>query len=83
MSIFYVLYFSFLFMFWYYLSCFCAVFKKTQIHLIKDTLISFGTSLFYPFIITLIPGLFRIPALRYKKGDKPCLYKLSQFIQNF
>ena len=70
-------------MFWYYLSCFCAVFKKTQIHLVKDTVISFGTSLLYPLAINLIPGMLRIPALKARKGDKPCLYKLSQFIQIF
>ena len=30
--------------FWIYLSCFGAVYHNTQIYLIKDTLISFGTS---------------------------------------
>ena len=27
-----------------------------------------------------MPGLFRIPALRAKKKDKRCLYKLSNII---
>ena len=35
--------------FWYFVSCFCAVYKNTQIILIKDTLISFGISMLYPF----------------------------------
>ena len=36
---------------WYYLSCFCAIYKNTQIHLIKDTVISFGLSLIYPIYV--------------------------------
>ena len=40
----------FLLLFWYYISMFCAIYKNTQIHLIKDTLISFGISLFSPFV---------------------------------
>ena len=39
--IFFVLEFIFLVLFWYYLSCFCALYKNTQSHLIKDTLTSF------------------------------------------
>ena len=49
--------------FWIYLTCFSAVYQKTQIHLIKNTLISFGLSLIYPFLINLIPGIFRRDAL--------------------
>ena len=44
--------------FWIYLSCFSAVYHNTQIHLIKDTLISFGTSLISPFPMYLFPGIF-------------------------
>ena len=43
--------FSFLLMlfFWYFISCFCSVYINTQIILLKDTLISFGLSMIYPF----------------------------------
>ena len=68
---------------WYYLSIFCAIYKNTQIFLIKDTLFSFGTSLVYPFLYNLIPGIFRIPALKAKKRDRNVLYKISQFLQVF
>ena len=68
---------------WYYLSCFCCIYKNTQLHLIKDTLISFGMSLLYPFGIYLIPGIFRIPSLRAKKNDKTTMYKFSKIIQFF
>ena len=66
--------------FWYYISCFCAVYNNTQIIFIKDILISFGISMLYPFGINLIPGIFRIPALRAQKKDKQCIYKLSTYI---
>ena len=71
----------FLLFFWYYISMFCAIYVNTQIHLIKDTLISFALSLVYPFVIYLIPGMFRIPALSNPKSNNNYLYKLSTFIQ--
>ena len=81
----FILYFTltlvFLLLFWYYLSCFCAVYKNTQIYLIKDTFISFGFSLLYPIGTSLLPGIFRIPALKSQKQDKKYLYIISQIIQ--
>ena len=78
---FFVLIFPLILFFWYYISCFCAVYKNTQIHLIKDTVISFGLSLTYTFGFYLIPGIFRIPALRSSKKNRECLYKFSKIIQ--
>ena len=66
--------------FWYFISCFCAVYINIQIILIKDTLISFFTSMLYPFGLNLIPGIFRISALRAKNKDKQCIYKASLLI---
>ena len=80
---FFVISFILLLGFWYYISCFCGVYENTQILLIKDSLISFGLSLIYPFFINLIPGLFRISALKAKKGDKDCLYKFSNILAIF
>ena len=80
-ALFFLLLFLFLILFWYYISCFCAIYQNTQIHLIKDTLISFSFSLIYPFIFCIFPGLFRIPSLKRKKPDRECLYILSKFIQ--
>jgi hypothetical protein len=65
---------------WYYLTAFACVYPNTQMHLIKDTLISFGVSMTYPFLINLIPGLFRIPALKSEKKDKEKMYKASKII---
>ena len=67
--------------FWYYLACFCIVFKNTQIYLLKDTLISFGTSLITPLFISLLPGIFRIPALKSK--NRECFFIFSKIIQIF
>ena len=34
----------------------------------------------YPIGLSLLPGFFRIPALRNKRGNKKCLYKFSGLI---
>ena len=77
LSIFFTLSFIFMVFFWYFISCFCAVYKNTQQILIKDTLISFALSMLYPFGLNLLPGILRIPSLRATKKDKKCLYKTS------
>ena len=77
LSIFFILTFLLKVFFWFFLGCFCVVYQNTQIHLIKDTLISFGLSFLYPFGIYLIPGIFRIPSLN-KNKKRECLYKFSQ-----
>ena len=80
-KLFFIICFLFLLFFWYYISCFCAIYKNSQIHLIKDTLISFGLSLLLPFFICLIPGIFRIPSLRTSGKNLECIYKISKIIQ--
>ncbi len=67
--------------FWYYVGIFCAVYVNTQIHLIKDTVISYLLSLVSPFFTMLIPGLFRIPALTNRKKNRSCLYNTSKILQ--
>ena len=71
----------FLFLFWYYISCFCAVYNNTQSFLIKDTLISFIFSFLYQFIISIIPGFLRIYSLRNTSKNNECLYKASKIVQ--
>ena len=68
--------------FWYYITCFCGIYVNTQSHLIKDTVISFLTGLLLPFGLLLIPGIFRISALRDEKHDRKGLYKFSAFIES-
>jgi len=78
--VFFICSFMLLLLFWYYISCFCAVYKKTQIYLFKNTLISYLLVFINLFILCLIPGVFRIPSLR-KSGE--CLYKITQITQLF
>ena len=66
--------------FWYFITCFCAVYSNTQIILIKNVLLSYGISMIYPIIINLIPGFFRISALKAKNKDKEFIYKISSFV---
>ena len=80
LTFFFILLFTFLIFFWYYISCFCAIYKNTQIYLIKNTLISFSFSLMYPVGLCFLPGIFRIPSLRNKKAQKECIYKFSKII---
>ena len=77
--VFFILDLIFLGCFWIYLSCFSAVYRNTQKHLIKDTFISFGTSCISPFVIYLLPGIFRIPALKNK--NRRIMYRLNQLLQ--
>ena len=78
--LFYIMNFLFLIFFWYYLACFCAVYKNSQIHVIKDTLISFSISQLYPLGISLVTSIVRITSLR---NNEEGLYKFSKILQLF
>ena len=52
---------------WYIISCFCAVYKNTQIYFFVDSFISLCLGLLYPFILYLIPSLLRVISLKYHK----------------
>ena len=79
-ALFFIFAFFLLGFFAYYITCFCGVYVNTQIHLIKDSVISFGISLLYPFGIYSVPTFFRLHALKDEKKNKQYLYKFSQFI---
>ena len=81
-ALFFIVSFIFLLTFACYIICFCGIYTNTQIHLIKDTLVSFILSLIYPFGTNLIPAFFRIYALRAKGNDKSYIYSISQFIED-
>ena len=65
---------------WFYTASFCAVYKRLQLDLLKDTFISFGISMTYPLAFYFIPGFFRIKALK-AKTDKEYMFKFSKLIQ--
>ena len=82
-TFFFIISFIILLLFWYYIACFCGIYVNTQMHLINDSVISLITSLFLPFIINLIPGIFRIPALKVENPTRRFLYKFSSFVENY
>ena len=81
--VFFIINFLFILLFWYYLGCFCAVYKNTQFHLIKDTLISYGTGILTPLGLYLFPGILRILSLKSYTPRKRTMNNISKFIQNF
>jgi len=72
--IFYILGMILLLFFCYFITCFCFVFCNTQIILIKDTFISFGLSILYPFLLIIFPGFLRVYSLN---KNKKSIYRLS------
>ena len=80
-TLYFIISFLFLLFFWYYISMFGVIYRNTQFHLLKDILMSLGLSLLIPFVIYLIPGIFRIPALSHKKNKRVCLYNFSKLLQ--
>ena len=68
-SIFFVLYLILLVAFWYYVTCFNALYENTQIDLIINSVISFALSCIYPFIINIIPAFFRMDSLKDNKEE--------------
>ena len=81
-ALYFLLNYILLLFFGYYISMFDAVYRNTQDLLLKDTLMGFGFSFFTPFLIYLIPGLFRIPALAAPQKKRKWLYNFSKLFTN-
>ena len=62
--LYFILSFFFLLIFGFYVICFCAIFENTQIEFIIATSISWGISLFNPFIFCFIISIIRSLGLR-------------------
>ena len=77
--LFYIIGLTFIIIFWFYLSSFCAVYQNTQIFLIINTLISIAISFLYPFIINIIPTFIRKISLSNSKHE--CLYNINKYVQ--
>ena len=71
------------FFYWYLITCFCAVYVNTQNAFIKDSFLSFGLGLLYPFVLYLFPSALRIFALKHFKGKISFIYKISDVIPFF
>ena len=81
--LFFIVSFIFILLLWYYLVCFCAVYKNNQYHLLKDSLISLGIGYITPFGTNAIVAFIRINSLKvYTKGNR-ILFILSKYLQNY
>ena len=75
---FFIISFTILIIIWYYVACFCAVYKNTQFYLIKTVLSSFANTMVIPIGWNLVPGLFRIPAIKKHRSYSFLLSKICQ-----
>ena len=82
-TIFFIVNFILLILFWFYLTCLNDTYENTQIYLIENTFISFGISFVYPFIWNIIPSALRMLALGTKEPDRSCVYTVSKICQWF
>ena len=80
---FFIVDFIFILLFWYYLGCFCAVYKNTQYHLIKDTLISFFTGYITPLATNILTAFVRIHSLKKYTKFNRTLFKLSKLLEEY
>ena len=80
-AIFFISNFILLGLFGYYLTSFNAIYRNTQVYLIENTFISFGFSLFYPFIFNIFPTIIRMCSIHSEKKDQEYFYKISQLLQ--
>ena len=81
--LFFIVNFIFVSLFWYYLSCFCAVYTHTQYHVIKDTLISFGIGFATPLGINILTSLLRIYSLKDYNKSKRLMFRFSKLFQQW
>ena len=70
--------------YWYFISAFCAVYQNTQVIFLRDSGISFITSLVETCIIYGFTNILRAISLSIKKKKKlGCVYKISDLIPIF
>ena len=62
---------------------FGVIYKNTQYHLLKDTLISFGLSLLYPFITCLLPGFLEYLLYQIQKRKENAYIILAKYFNYY
>ena len=78
-TLFFIINFVSMTLFWIYVGTFGIVFKNTQLYLLVNGVITFGGILILPFFYCLISASMRMIALSGK--DNESLYKFSQFLE--
>ena len=69
-----------LFIMWYYISAFCAVYKNSQLLFFENILISYAFSNLIPFVYCLIPTLFRQEGVKEESQFSFTVSKIFQII---
>ena len=80
---FYVFTSIFFAIYWYIISVFCGVYRNTQIHFLKDSIISFIICLVYPLILYFATASLRIFSFRSTKKKLNCIYNFSSMFPFF
>jgi len=65
---------------WYYIGCFCAIYRHTQIILMECAGYSLCITFVYQIFLSLLSPAFRKCALNSKTKDKKCLYEFSKIL---
>ena len=69
---------------WIYIACFFTIFKNTQLFVLKNTLISFGIFLAFPFAYYVIPAALRIISLESRESkNRLFVYALAKILLIF
>jgi hypothetical protein len=65
---------------WIYISCFCAVYKNSQLKFFLSILVCYGFANLIPFVYCLVPTLFKQDAARDESKPSYFLAKVFQII---
>ena len=65
---------------WYYIGCFCAIYRNTQIILMKCAGYSLCVTFVYQIFFSLLSPSFRKCAVNSEAKDKKCLYEFSKIL---
>ena len=69
-----------MFIMWYYISAFCAVYKNSQLTFFINILISYGFSNLIPFVYCIVPTVFKLEAIKEESKFIFFLGQISQII---
>ena len=78
--VFFIIIIFFDIIFFYYITVFCSIYSIIQIHMIKDSLISFLLTNSYSIILYLLASFIRVFSLKKKSKFRHILYMISWII---
>ena len=76
----YIISLFFNFIFFYYITAFCAIYSKIQIHMISDSLMSFLLTISYSIIFAMISTFIRNFSLQKENNIRKLFYLISWII---